>query len=227
MTKGTAKRCEKCKRYAKKGSRFCSFHSTNGGRPVTVFSKSVKKRNIFELIDEAQAKENRSKLFDMTEDIASIQAIMNRHKEDVLAAMVDVEGAKNLRDASLDEKSAAYMDGFRPGMDDDEALAHHVAVTDNRATEAIERLVEKKSTMIERFYKTERNKAETYTIQQMGILVSYVSTVIRQEILDDAARKRIEARLELVPFDNILKGEVIEAIPEAAIEARLIEGEVG
>jgi hypothetical protein len=216
----TPKRCEKCKRTAKKSSRFCWQHSSTGGRPVTTFSKSVKKRNIFTLIDEAKRAENRGKLFDMTEDIASIQAILDSHRENVMNAYNNIELAKSYRDKSGGKKGAGVPPGFMPAMTDVQALNHLVAITDVAAAEAVERLVEKKSAMIERYYKTEKNKAETYTINQMGILVAYVAAVIRAEILDSDLRKRIQARLEMVPFDNILKGDVIE--PDKVIVAQVL-----
>jgi len=217
-----AKICKKCGRYAKKGSDYCFAHTSNGGRKPTTYSKAIKKRNIFDLIDEAKKSQNRAKLFDMTEDIAAIQGILDAHKDNVLSSYGNVEMARKRRDESRDEKSDAYkVMKFRPDMDDDEALQHLISVTNAYATNAIERLVEKKAAMIERFYKTERNKAETYTIQQMGVLVSYVSAVIKHEVLDAALRDKIGARLEMVPFDNILKGDIVDA--QGFIDAKVIE----
>lgn len=223
MPRKEPRRCVKCNRFARKGSKYCFFHGGNkgAGRPPSTYSKSMKKRNIFELIDEAQKSENRQKLFDMTEDIASIQAIINSHRENVLAAAGNIELAKKYRDMAVAKKGEAVLKGFNAEMTDAEALEHLVHLANIEATEAVERLVEKKSAMIERYFKTERNKAETYTINQMGVLVSFVISVMRTEITDPAMRHRIQLKLESVPFDNILKGEEVEM--NKIIEAEVVE----
>lgn len=59
------------------------------------------------------------------------------------------------------------------------------------------------SALVEKFYKVEKERAETFNLKQLGIFISYVSTVVRRYIPDPEARKEIARELESIPFDTM------------------------
>lgn len=61
------------------------------------------------------------------------------------------------------------------------------------------------SVLVEKFYKVEKEKAETFNLEQLGILISYIASVVQRYIPDLETRQKIAKELKEIPYERMIE----------------------
>lgn len=71
-------------------------------------------------------------------------------------------------------------------------------------------IAEKRSQAILRYFQAQKERAETFNLIQVGLIISYLAEVVRRHVTDQEERKKIAAELEEIPYDKVLELQSVQ-----------------
>lgn len=66
-------------------------------------------------------------------------------------------------------------------------------------------IAEKRSQAVLRYFQAQKERAETFNLVQIGLIISYLAEVVRKHITDAEERKKIAQELEEIPYDRMIE----------------------
>lgn len=71
-------------------------------------------------------------------------------------------------------------------------------------------IAEKRSQAILRYFQAQKERAETFNLIQVGLIISYLAEVVRRHVTDQEERKKIAVELEEIPYDKVLELQSVQ-----------------
>jgi len=179
--------CGKCGRKATKSSNYkwCYVHEKQAmspGRPPASFNRTPKV-DLDDLI--AEKRKDREELLDMSGDIAAVSAFFDHYKAKFKTTL---------------EKAAEQEGGLTAEQEKD------LDVQIDGLVGRMFSIVEKRTAMIERYYKAEKTKSTTLTEEQMGVFLLWIAQGYRKIETDKEKRSEFAGFIRKIPKDAIMRG---------------------
>lgn len=126
-------------------------------------------------------------------------------KENIFALIEKSKADPHLLDIKEDIAVIDALLKKRLGKTVDEAFS-------SQLIKEVANLAEKRSQAVARYFKTEKEKVETFNLVQIGYIISCLSEVARKYVEDPKMRRALEKELEEIPYENVIDLQPIQRI---------------